>query len=263
MKQVIKIVTGITFLLAALSVSAQQSEDKSLSEKKSADPSRNKMNIFKVNLTALPLKNYSIQYERILHKHISAAIGIRFMPEGDLPFKNALSNAFNGDSATENAINNSQLGNFAFTPEFRFYVGRRGYGHGFYIAPYYRYANFNASSVPLEYDGGTTTKTINLTGDITTHTGGLMFGAQWFLGKYVTLDWWIIGAHFGNAKGTLTGTPNTPFTSLEQNDIRQSIEDINLPVGNIKAEVTANSAKAIFDGPWAGVRGAIILGIRF
>ena len=221
------------------------------------------MNILKVNLSALPFGNFSFQYERVLQKKISLSLGIGFRPEGNLPFKNSLNDAANGDRDIENAINNAQLSNFSITPEFRFYVGKKGYGRGFYLAPYYRFASFNVSSIPIEYNGGTGTKSINLAGDMKTHSGGLMLGAQWFLGKSVTIDWWILGAHYGAGKGNFEGKPAIPFTQLEQNDIRQTIEGIELPVGTIKAEVTSTSAKAIINGPWAGVRAALTLGFHF
>jgi hypothetical protein len=254
----------LLLLVYNLDLNAQNLDEKSTSKtKKESELSENKMNIFKVNLTALPFKNFSFQYERVLKKNISVALGISFIPNGNLPFRKSLSDAANGDPDIEKIINSMQLGNFSFTPEFRWYVGKNGYGRGFYLAPYYRFASFKVSDIPIEYDGGAGIKTINLVGDMTTHSGGLLLGAQWFLGKSVTLDWWILGAQYGAGNGTFTGTPNTPFSALEQNDIRQTIEDFDLPVGKIKADVTANSAKAIFDGPWAGVRGAITLGIRF
>lgn len=266
MKTIIKQLLCLFFLCASLHLTAQQSVEqvaKGKEPEKEEKNSTQKMNILKVNVSALPFGNFSLQYERVLQKKISLALGIGFRPEGKLPFKNSLNDAANGDQDIENAINNAQLSNFSITPEFRFYVGKKGYGRGFYLAPYYRFASFNVSTIPIEYNGGTGTKSINLTGDMKTHSGGLMLGAQWFIGKSVTLDWWILGAHYGAGKGSLSGTPSAPFTQLEQNDIRQTIEDIELPVGNIKAEVTSTSAKAIINGPWAGIRAAITLGIRF
>lgn len=222
-----------------------------------------KMNIFKVNIISPFLKNYSFQYERILKKKISVALGIRFMPTGALPLKKTFLELADGDADLEKTINNARIGNFALTPELRWYVGKKGYGKGFYIAPYYRFATFKAEALPFEYDGGTGVKTASLAGDVTTHSGGIMFGSQWFLGKSITLDWWILGTHYGKSNGTFTGTPSSPFTPAEQADIKQEIEAIDLPAGKITAVITANSAKAIIDGPWAGLRGGITLGIRF
>lgn len=253
-------ITILLFLLAPTIIIAQDiSKEKPETKKEQAL----KMNIFKVNISSLFLKNYSVQYERILTKKISVALGIRFMPTGELPLKKTFLELANGDADLEKTINETRIGNFALTPEFRWYVGKKGYGKGFYIAPYYRFAQFKAEALPFEYDGGTGVKTVALVGDVTTHSGGVIFGSQWFLGKSITLDWWILGLHYGNGNGTFTGTPSTPFTPTEQADIKQEIEAIDLPAGKITAVITANSAKAIIDGPWAGLRGGITLGIRF
>lgn len=256
---------GLLLLCSSLNLTAQQLDEKATGSetKKQEGGVDNKMNIVKVNLTALPLKNFSIQYERVLQQKISVALGIRFMPNGNLPFKESLNDAANGDPDIEKAINNAQMSNFSITPEFRFYPGKKGYGRGFYIAPYYRYAKFTADAIPIDYTVLTSTKTIILKGDMTTHAGGLMLGAQWFLGKYVTLDWWILGAHYGAGSGSFVGTPSTPFNQIEQDEVRKTIENIDLPFGKITAEVTANSAKAIFDGPWGGLRAGISIGVRF
>lgn len=223
-----------------------------------------KKNIVKVNLLALPLKNFSFQYERVLTKHLSLALGVRTMPSSALPFQSSFISIANiTDQQSIDNISKFKTGNFALTPELRFYLSKRGYGRGFYIAPYYRYAKFISEELPVEYTSGSATASIRLKGDIATHNAGLLFGAQWKLGKAVSLDWWILGAHYGQSSGTLTGTPSQALTQQEQTDLRSQIESLDIPLTNIKAEVTTNSAKAIFDGPWAGIRSGITLGIRF
>jgi Protein of unknown function (DUF3575) len=226
---------------------------------------KNKMNIVKVNLMALGLKNYSFQYERILTKKISIALGVRTMPSGSLPFQDLFADQLAEDDPDLAAdVRALKVGNFAITPEIRFYLNRKGYGRGFYLAPYYRFAKFNSDELPITYTGdGGTDKTIKLKGDVTTHSGGLMIGAQWYLGKVVTLDWWIVGAHYGTSNGTLLGTPSSSLSANEQTEIKNTIESLELPLTKIKAEVSANNIKAIVDGPWAGVRAGLSIGIRF
>ena len=226
---------------------------------------KHKMNIVKVNLMAIALKNYSFQYERVLTKKISIALGVRTMPTGSLPFQNTFADQLAEDDPDLAAnIKDLKVGNFAITPEVRFYLNKKGYGRGFYIAPYYRFAKFNSEELPITYDGdGNTTKNIKLKGDMTTHSGGLMIGAQWHLGKVVTLDWWIVGAHYGTSNGTLNGTPSSPLSANEQTDIKNTIEALDLPLTKITAEVSANNIKAIIDGPWGGVRAGLSIGIRF
>ncbi len=259
-----------SFLLLACiccfaAVAQAQSLDKTSgkSEGKS-EKTGEKKNIVKVNLMALPLKNFSFQYERVLSKHISLALGVRTMPSSGLPFQSTfVSIADVTDQQTIDNLAAFKTSNFALTPELRFYLSKKGYGRGFYIAPYYRYAKFGSEELPVEYTSGSTSATIRLKGDIATHNAGLMFGAQWKLGKAVSLDWWILGAHYGQSSGTLTGTPSQALTQQEQTDLQSEIESLDIPLTKIRAEVTANSAKAIFDGPWAGIRSGLTIGIRF
>lgn len=115
---------------------------------------KHKMNIVKVNLMALALKNYSFQYERVLTKKISIAVGVRTMPTGSLPFQDIFIDQFGDDDPdVESTIRDVKIGNFALTPEVRFYLNKKGYGRGFYIAPYYRFAKFKSEELPIDYTG--------------------------------------------------------------------------------------------------------------
>ncbi len=257
---------SITSLVAQSTLDEQSGGSAPVIKKTSAETGDNhKMNIVKVNLMALALKNYSFQYERILTKKISVAVGIRSMPTGSLPFQDVFVNQIaDDDPDLESNIRALKVGNFAITPEVRFYLNKKGYGRGFYIAPYYRFAKFNSDELPITYDGdGGTEKTIKLKGDITTHSGGVMIGAQWHLGKVVTLDWWILGAHYGTSNGTLNGVPSSSLSANEQTEIKNTIESLDLPLTKITAEVSANNIKAIIDGPWGGVRAGLTIGIKF
>src|SRR5690606_28627173 len=44
-------------------------------------------NIVKINLAAILIGHFSFHYERAVAKKVSAAVGIRFMPKGNLPLK--------------------------------------------------------------------------------------------------------------------------------------------------------------------------------
>ncbi len=259
----------ITFSICMLSFAfsnAQSSLDKEGKTSPKEETKSRKMNIVKMNLLpAALIKNFSFQYERVITKHFSIALGARFMPNTGIPFKDriiAIADVADPDAA--NAINNFKMSNFAITPELRLYLSKKGYGRGFYIAPYYRYASFKSDELPIGYtDDNNQQQTITLKGDIKTNSGGLMIGAQWFLGKVVTLDWWIGGAHYGSNKGVFTGISSKALTVDEQAEIKQTIDDFSLPVGTIKSTVNANGATVNLSGPWVGIRGGLTLGIRF
>jgi hypothetical protein len=154
------------------------------------------------------------------------------------------------------------LSNIAITPEVRFYLGK-GNGRGFYIAPFYRYARYKTNTLPFDYEGAGTSGTINLSGTLTSNTGGLMFGSQWLIGRRVVLDWWIFGPQYGSGKGYFEGTSSQPLTQQEQDDLRQTLNDIDIPLTDKAVNVTANGASMKLSGPWAGIRSGISLGVRF
>src|SRR5690606_34078277 len=99
-------------------------------------------NNVKLNLFALPLKNFSLQYERGLNENISVSMGVRFQPKSKLPFANTLSDLFEsdgeeGDATLTDFFDNAKAGSWAITPEFRYYFGKQPL-NGFYVAPYVR-----------------------------------------------------------------------------------------------------------------------------
>ena len=250
---------AVLFLGTANAINAQ--EEKTDSKDVVTPP----LNFIKLNLTGLPLKNYSIQYERVIKRKTSFAISFRTMPNTGIPFKKQILDALDPtDTDTKNTIEQLKISNFAITPEFRFYLSKKGYGRGFYIAPFYRYASFTTDNISIKYDNGTGgSNTINLSGKLTSNTGGLMFGSQWALGKHVCLDWWILGAHYGSGKGDFTGKSSVPLTPTEQDDIRTQLNDLDIPLTDKTVTVNASGASMQLSGPWAGLRAGISLGVRF
>ncbi|PKO99979.1 MAG: DUF3575 domain-containing protein [Bacteroidetes bacterium HGW-Bacteroidetes-8] len=229
------------------------------------DSYKPKKNLLKLNLTAIPLRNYSVQFERVLGKRVSIAIAYRNMPEGNLPMKDfIIEQVGSEDQEAVDAINSFTLSNYAITPEIRFYMGKKGYGRGFYIAPFFRNASYAGGNLLFKYnDDNDVEQSITLSGDIKANTVGLLLGAQWSLSKLLVLDWWIIGPHYGNSKGELIGSSSRVLTADEQEEIRQNLEDFDIPMVKKTVSVDAGGAKMVVDGPWTGVRAGISLGIKF
>lgn len=220
-------------------------------------------NLVKWNFAALALKNYSFQYERAIANKISVALGVRFSPKSDLPFKSNVEKLIDNDN-TWNSIKDFKTSNFALTPEVRFYMGQ-GVFRGFYIAPFVRYAKYKIEG-PYTFDvtvGSTTqTETIPLSGDITGLTGGLLFGAQWKLSKLVYLDWWILGPNYGTSSGNISGKKT--LSTDEQDALRDALTDLDdLPLIKTKSTVNGEGAKVDFDGPFGGLRAGLSIGFRF
>ncbi len=253
----------ITFLLLALSLSAK-------SQKSEWNPSDNAMldgkTIVKVNLLGMPTRNFGVYGERIISKRVSFVLGINSMPEGKIPYINKFT--------TEQEILDIRISSLSMTPEFRFYLSRSGFSKGFYIAPYYRYEKYKASSYNLEFeDEDYNTQHIMMSGNLNTHSAGAIIGVQWFLGKRknISLDWTIFGAHYGANSGQLKGYTSYPMSETTQKDIRKTIEDSfgSIKIGNVvpvKTEnivVDENNAQVDIKSPWAFIRSALSVGIRF
>ncbi len=251
----------------ALSAGAQSSSDSTensgkISGKK--DPGRN---LIKLNLTSIFFNNYSLQYERILNKTISVAISGRYMPTSGLPFKNKILEAIGEDDPDgQELVEKIRVSNYAITPEIRFYLGKKGYGRGFYIAPYYRFASFDFKDLQSTYETDSNEDaTVITNGKINSNSAGILFGAQWSLGKHICLDWWILGPQYGGAKGNFAGVTSTPLSEEEQESLRQDLEDQFSDFPDVKTDinVTANGATVKLTSPWLGIRAGITLGVRF
>lgn len=255
----------ITFLMIFLSFSSV------LAQRNDRNPHyfKTDKNIVKVNATSPIIGNYAFQYERVLNKRLSAAVSYRFMPESNIPFKSRLIDLSDDKDAATDAIENTKLSNYAFTPELRVYLGKKGYGKGFYIAPFFRHAKYSASQFRIKYDiespdpNYAYSGTLDLSGDLTANTFGLLIGAQWFLGKRVILDWWILGPHAGSGKGNLTGISDRLLTDLEQREIYDKLEDIEIPFADKTVEVNSRGANMKLDGLWGGLRAGLSIGVKF
>jgi hypothetical protein len=209
-------------------------------------------NLVKVNLSSLALRNFSFQYERKVASRLSVALGVSLMPEGNIPFKDQISN-FADDPEVTKRLDEFQTGSFAITPELRWYISRKGAPRGFYLAPFARYAKYTAK-LP-QFDIENTSKSIDLGGDIQAFTGGLLLGSQWRLSKLVYLDLWLLGPNYGSSNGNISGKPNTPFTPQERQELEEQLEDLEVPLADTEVTVTSTSANMKISGPWGGLRG--------
>ncbi|MCB9202249.1 MAG: DUF3575 domain-containing protein [Flavobacteriales bacterium] len=216
-------------------------------------------NIIKFNLTSLLINNYALQYERVLSPKTSIAIQGRFMPETS----GIVKESYLDDEDAYSTLKNITISNYAITPEFRWYLGQ-GYGKGFYIAPFYRYSHFEVSGITetFESDYGVD-EDITLSGDLTAHSFGVLFGAQWHLGANIILDWWILGPHYGVSKGEANGTTTRNLSTTEQERIKADLEDLDLVIFDQKVTTRSNGADMSLDGMFAGVRAGISIGYRF
>jgi hypothetical protein len=252
------LLSSFIFLFVGLSASyAQLAAESTATE-------RPRPYMVKLNLLALPLNNFSLQFERAIGKKTAVGLGIRYMPESGIPLSGTVESLVD-DPEAWNDLQQFKTGNIAFTPEVRFYMGK-GVFRGFYIAPFARYSKYSAE-LPISFDvsdenGNTATQTMPLSGDLTTITGGVLFGAQWKLSKLIHLDWSILGPQYGGASGNIVG--NRSLSAEEQTALREELQNLeDLPLVSTSYTVDNNGAKVDFKGPWAGVRSSLSIGFRF
>lgn len=214
-------------------------------------------NLIKINLPTLALRTYALEYERAITKKTALSFGYRYMPKGEVPMKDKVIDLI-GDPEIEKQLNNFQFGNTAFTPQIKFYFGKDVF-KGFYLAPFARIAKYNAEGL-FQFDFNGTPQDMPLKGEINTLTGGLEMGLQFRLGKYIHLNF-NFGPQYGTSKGDFKGTKN--LSPQEQQALRDELENLEIPFTDKTVSVDANGANVKLDGPWAGIKAGIMLGIRF
>ena len=170
----------------------------------------NPKNVVKVNLFSLPIKNMNLNYERALTKFLSVEIGARYLLRTDL------SRAFGKPGV--------KLSGWSVTPEFRFYLSKRGSPKGFYIGPYFRYRNYHITyetQIPMSNGA---LNGAHFRGYNNALMGGIQLGAQFLIKNRVSIDWWILGFGMGSQKVGIVATSDQPV--LTQADIAAMTNDV-------------------------------------
>lgn len=249
-----KILSAIILLAALSQVQAQDGSH----SKKSATNIDGK-NMVELNVLALPLKNFSVNYHRQIARKITVGITLRAMPNGALPFEKSFRKAIK-DSTAKRQLDNFKVSSYAFIPEIRFYLGKKGAFHGFYIALFGNIGHYSVR-LPYSYSDNGADETLQMTGNINTITGGFMLGTQWNLSKSFYIDLHFIGPNVGSASGSISG--NGSLSSSEQTSLKKSLDDINIPFVKTSNTVTPNGATLKLSGPWVGIRSGVCIGFRF
>ena len=220
-----------------------------------------KRNLVKINLTGVVFRNFQFAYERTITKRLGVQVSYGFIPTGQVPLVDQY--------IKDDNVNNVRMGGSNFTLEPRIYLGR-GYGHGFYIAPYYRYSHFDVDNVTYNYTSEDPMHQgekipIAFSGKTNSNNVGLMIGAQWLLGKKDNwvLDVWFIGGHYGGATGTIIGKSGRPLSVEEQNQLNNDIQDLDISLFDYAVTTNASGATIALDSKWLGVRSGVSFGYRF
>jgi len=256
--------------IIAFSIFGVKAQEITETEKASEYP-----NFIKLNLLSIAGGKISVEYERVLSKRIAAAIAVNLRPEHGLPFKSSIMDLVD-DTEINSLLDGMKSSSTAITPEIKFYLSKKGYGRGFYLAPYVKYAKFNYSA-PYTYDVSIERQgqllydreeTIGLKGDLSTVTAGISAGVNFKLTNHFFLDWRIIGPGYGTSKGNLAGkmalnADEQAGLSDQLGNLKESLND--LPVKfEIDYKVHENGADITLNkSPWANIRSGLSIAYKF
>lgn len=218
------------------------------------DTTRN--HVFKINLSSLIARNISVQYEQKLGRRSSLALGLRFQPEGPVPFQDRVKERLDDPDIK---VGEARMSNLAITPEMRFYFHRSNLT-GLYLAPYARFAQYSGK-LPITYTGLGTVRTADFEGSFWSLGAGALLGYQWALGRRWVLDLWILGAHAGFADGQLDF--RATLFPPEQENLRATLDALDIPFYKIEHDIRNDGGTIRAKGAWGGIRMGVNLGIRW
>ena len=249
-----RIYASLALALLTFSAFAQTGNDE-------ADFAKNKV---KLNLFALPLKNFSLQYERGLTENMSVCLGLRLQPKGGLPFRSSISNAFDEEDTTaQDLIDNVKASSWGITPEFRYYFGKKPLS-GFYLAPYVRVGGNSLEwTYSFRMDDGNM-KRVDFNGKINSVYAGLLLGAQWHVAESFVIDWWIAGPSYGSMNIKLeANTDMTDLSADDRRDLEESLDGIGYGGHELETDINDNGVRVKGKLPMFGLRTGLCIGYTF
>jgi hypothetical protein len=202
-----------------------------------------KRKVLKVNLSAAALGAVTVQYEAVFGKRFSLALGTGYRPKKGIPYVQYFDKYINyGDDKVEYiSFDNvrkeaATIGLFHFTPEIRFYLGKKQAPIGTYLSVFAKYNNFKGDLpvfIDTDYRGVPVRLELPVDTKLKTTTAGLMVGHQFRLGNRFTFDCYIIGAHFGRV--SVHGESNQNLEGFDV-DFRTRLRDKILTTFKINEE---------------------------
>lgn len=261
-------VIGLTFNFLAVST-AQTAETAS-----DPAPEKKSKNIIKYNLFGIVAQANSWQAERALTKNFSVALTYAAIKKQPLPTR--ITNELQFEDPMMKLM---QMQGRAITGEIRYYPGKKiekQAPRGFYLAPYIRSAKYevssqyvykNSSNNPASWPKGSLDVKFSALGY------GLSCGYQWVISNHISIDWTIVGAHYGKSKisGSFSSPelPNTLGEDVSTINIDADLNDA-YPFNGTHASITYSTASGVGEATfdltkvnWYGLRTAISIGFAF
>lgn len=232
--------------------------------------------VVKTNLFGYAVGSYSLSVERVFGKRFSLQAGYSKMPA-----KNVLAKISIADDIRE--LKNANLGSQSLSLDARIYLSRMGYGHGFYLQPYFRQEHHEVSGFELQ-DKRTLTGASHsedrvhpyqISGNIKANSFGLAFGVQWLIGKgrNFVIDWTILGGHYSkSSKTTFEAVYKGAVPAMAeqaakdyQEDLDNWVKDVPFLKDELQHQVIDNGrlVRTQAKTPYVFLRGSLSLGFRF
>lgn len=245
----------------------------SLGAQKIAHPSKGALldgkTIIKTNMISNAIGSYNLNLERALTKNISVQVGFSTMPTRGIPFVSSL-----GKLSSDINLSQIQMNGKSFTVDFRLYLSKTGYGHGFYIQPYFRHESYSINNIGLDKSNTKEAHPYTLSTKLGANSGGLSIGCQWLIGsgKNIVIDL-ALGAHFsGTTRSELNAVSNKDLNLADQglaaktfgDDLKKAIDELKV-FKNTTVDVSPDFKviKASAEHPYGFLRGNLSIGFRF
>lgn len=224
----------------------------------------NRKNVIKILPINYVLNSYSLEYERMINPKNSFEFGI------GLPSNQSMTDKYSYiDWSEDDQFTNDKLKILSLRAAYRHYTGKSNLPKGFYMAPFLKYQNVEATAnrrhTEVEPEETIITNE-NYDFKINTFSLGFQIGYQFLIAKRVTLDLYFPGLEFGLGKVDAT-IKSDDFEAIGdiENDVNDAIDDLPSFVGD-KIKVTSTSNSVNFKGssiPYPWLRGGFSIGIAF
>jgi hypothetical protein len=230
-------------------------------------------NHLKLNVAAIPLKNYSLFYERQLSMHWTIGASVTLMPQTQTPFVESLNNFIMGYDQTEeeiirgvnNPLLNMKSSGYRFAIRGRYYFNplkspSSNIVSSFYLGSQLFYSYYNhSSSFKGEFEGDQFKADVLL--EQNNFGGAISIGNLWIINDRFTIDLNIFGMSFKgvNNSGILKTDSQIDFAGYIE-----EIFNVNLPewqydeindTGNLEATFNGSSfSRGMFLALWLGFK---------
>lgn len=140
----------------------------------------------KLGVTGLFYNNIQLTYEYLLSDKSGINVTGAFFIPRKAPF-----NITERMSKEESIlINKDRFTGYSFGLDYRFYLGKKGAGRGFYFGPFMRYYRYH---ITIDAQNISSNNSYQGTIGLGSLSGGAQFGAQWLIKDRYSIDWGFAG----------------------------------------------------------------------